>query len=82
YSMLCLNIERYFIVYIISTKYRSARDHSDSYSLRWNVEKFFRTSMQSFRLEGCQSQKLRGIAAHIVAVSLIFTAIEEVKFSK
>jgi hypothetical protein len=67
------------IVFIISTNVRSSKEHVRIYSLRWNIEKFFRTSKQSLGLEACQAQKSHGIVTRILAVILIFTALEETK---
>jgi len=70
------------IVYIISSSTRLAKEHVKIYALRWEIEKFFRTTKQSLGLEDCQTQKLSGIVARIVAVNLMYTALEEVKILK
>ena len=70
------------IVFIISTSTRTSKEHVQVYALRWKIEKFFRSSKQSLGLESCQAQKIDGIVARILAVMLIFTALEEVKIAK
>jgi len=70
------------IVFIISTIRRTPKEHVKAYSLRWRIERFFRTSKQSLGLEDCQSQKLQGIISHIFAVMLAYAAIEETRFAK
>jgi hypothetical protein len=70
------------IVFIISTKNRISKEHVKIYSLRWNIEKFFRTAKQSLGLEDCQAQKIDRIINHINAVMLAFIALEETKLAK
>lgn len=70
------------IVFIVSTKMRSSKDHVKTYALRWNIEKFFRTAKQSLGLEDCQAQKIDRVINHIHAVMIAFIALEETKFAK
>lgn len=70
------------IVFIISPKQRTSKEHLLIYSLRWCIEKFFRSSKQSLGLEDCQAQKHDGIINRILAVMIAFTAIEETRFVK
>ncbi len=70
------------IVFIISSKERSSKEHVNTYKLRWNIEKFFRTAKQSLGLEQCQAQKIDRISNHINAVMIAFIALEEIKYLK
>lgn len=70
------------IVFIISTKNRSSKEHVKIYAMRWNIEKFFRTAKQSLGLEDCQAQKADRIVNHVHAVMIAFIALEETKFTK
>jgi hypothetical protein len=70
------------IVFIISSKNRTSKEHVNTYKFRWNIEKFFRTAKQSLGLEQCQAQKIDQVINHINAVMVAFVALEEVKYLK
>jgi len=70
------------IVFIISTVPRTSKEHVRIYDLRWCIEKFFRTAKQSLGLESCQAQKSSGTINRILAVMLIYSALEETRFAK
>lgn len=56
------------IVFQVSNYVASAKTHKKIYDLRWNIEKFFRTSKQYLGLNDCQSPKIEKQKKHIFSV--------------
>lgn len=71
------------IVFIISNIVGlSAKEHVLAYSLRWPIEKMFRTLKQSLGIKECQSTNAKKQEAHIYATFLAFVELEKIKIDK
>ncbi len=64
------------VVYQVSNYKASPKKHVKIYSLRWSIEKFFRTAKQSLGLTDCQSRKLQNQINHIKSVFFAYTALQ------
>lgn len=60
------------IVFQVSNYVASAKEHKKIYDLRWNIEKFFRTSKQYLGLNDCQSPKIEKQKKHIFSVFVAY----------
>lgn len=71
------------VVFIVSNlDGLSPKGYVEAYSLRWPVEKMFRTLKQSLGLQQCQSVSEEKQRAHIFATFLAFTELEIQKINK
>jgi Transposase DDE domain len=70
------------VVFIVSNVNRVPRTCVESYSIRSNVEKFFRTAKQSLGLTDCQSTDAGKQRMHITAVMNAYARLQLVKFYK
>ena len=71
------------VVFIVSNLVGlSPKEYVQAYSLRWPVEKMFRTLKQSLGLQQCQSVSEEKQRAHIFATFLAFTELEIQKINK
>lgn len=66
----------YFVIYQISNKKATARDHERFYSYRWNIEMFFRTAKQNLGLSDCQVRNINAQANHLKNVFLAYTILQ------
>jgi SRSO17 transposase len=64
------------VVYIISNMSLSAKEHVETYNLRWPQEKINRTTKQKFGAEHCQVLEASKQQAHILAGFLAHTILE------
>jgi len=70
------------IFFVTNISAGSVKDIIGRYSLRWGIEKFFRTGKQKLGLGQCQSRKIEKQTAHIFAVFLAHAIAEEIKIFK
>jgi len=71
------------VVFIVSNlEDLSPKEHVETYSGRWPIEKMFRTLKQSLGLQQCQSISEGKQRAHIFATFLAFTELEMQKINK
>lgn len=70
------------VVFIVSNLDLSPKGYVEAYSLRWPVEKMFRTLKQSLGLQQCQSVSEEKQRAHIFATFIAFTELEIQKINK
>ena len=71
------------IVFIASNlENLSAKQHVKAFSLRWPIEKMFRTNKQSLGVQDCQSTSIQKQRAHIFAIFVAFTELEKQKIIK
>lgn len=64
------------IIYQISNYKASAREHTQVYGYRWNIEKFFRTAKQKLGLNDCQARRLELQENHILNVFFIYALLQ------
>lgn len=64
------------VIYQVSNYKASAREHTQVYGYRWNIEKFFRTAKQKLGLNDCQSRKLDLQKKHILNVFFVYTLLQ------
>lgn len=64
------------ITYQVSNYKASAREHTQNYGYRWNIEKFFRTAKQKLGLNDCQSRKRETQEKHIMTVFLTYALVQ------
>lgn len=64
------------VIYQISNYKASAREHTQSYGYRWDIEKFFRTAKQKLGLNDCQSHKLELHENHMLNVFFIYALLQ------
>jgi hypothetical protein len=66
----------YHVIYQVSNKKASARDHEKFYSFRWNIEMFFRTAKQYLGLKDCQARLKIAQINHIMNVCFAYTILQ------
>lgn len=64
------------VIYQISNYKASAREHTQAYGYRWDIEKFFRTAKQKLGLNDCQSHKLELQENHMLNVFFIYALLQ------
>jgi hypothetical protein len=64
------------IIYQISNYKASAREHTQAYRYRWNIEKFFRTAKQKLGLNDCQARRIELQENHILNVFFIYALLQ------
>lgn len=71
------------VVFVVSNlENLTPKQHILAYSLRWPIEKMFRTLKQSLGIQHCQSNSIQKQRAHIFATFLAFTELEIQKIAK
>jgi len=71
------------IVFVASNiKNLTAKQHVQAFSLRWPIEKMFRTLKQSLGIKDCQSTSMQKQRAHIFATFIAFAELEKQKLFK
>lgn len=58
------------------------KQHVQAFSLRWPIEKMFRTLKQSLGVKDCQSTSIKKQRAHIFATFMAFAELEQQKIFK
>lgn len=64
------------VIYQISNYKTSAREHTQAYAYRWDIEKFFRTAKQKLGMNDCQSHKLELHENHLLSVFFIYALLQ------
>ena len=71
------------VVFIASNiKGLTAKQHVQAFSLRWPIEKMFRTLKQSLGIKDCQSVSVQKQRVHIFATFIAFSELEKQKIFK
>lgn len=70
------------IVYIISNMDLAPIQQVKSYSIRWGIEKMFRTLKQSFGISQCQSTSHLKQTNHIFSCFILFFIFDQLKIYK
>ena len=60
----------------------TSKQHVQAFSLRWPIEKMFRTLKQSLGIKDCQSTSMQKQRAHIFATFMAFAKLEKQKIFK
>jgi Transposase DDE domain len=64
------------IIFQAATYSAKPCNHVKIYRIRWNIEKFFRTSKQHLGLQNCSSRKIETHRSHVASVLLAYALIQ------
>jgi hypothetical protein len=70
------------ITFYVSNYKAPKKEHIWAYSIRWNIEKFFRTAKQKLGLKDCMVRNLQGQQNHIRHVFFSYTLLQIEKFKR
>ena len=73
-------VGRNIITYYVSNYKAPKKQHIFAYSIRWNIEKFFRTAKQKLGLAHCSARSLSKQKLHVYAVFAAYAYLETEKF--
>ncbi len=71
----------YRTIYMVTNLKQSAERILETYSLRWNIEKFFRTAKKKLGLQDCQTRKITKQNIHTLAVFAVFGMADSISAS-
>ncbi len=69
----------YRTVFLVTNLRDAAKDILSTYSVRWNIEKFFRTAKHKLGLQDCQARALDRQSVHILACLASYAIIETIR---